>query len=40
MGLPSTQAYISLLTKTYRSEVLWDKEMTMDQAKKKLTQKK
>jgi hypothetical protein len=39
MGLPSMQEYISFLNKTYKSEVLWDKEMTLDEANEKMMRK-
>jgi hypothetical protein len=40
MGLSPMEDYMSLLKKTYRSDVIWDKAMTIEQAKQMTTQKK
>ncbi|MCX2481548.1 hypothetical protein OQY15_20780 [Pedobacter sp. MC2016-15] len=39
MGLLPMMDYINLLNQTYKSEIVWDKEMTLEQAKERITGK-
>ncbi|WP_100074785.1 DUF6624 domain-containing protein [Chryseobacterium camelliae] len=39
MGLPSMEEYIGMLNKAYQSEVIWDRQMTVEEAASKMVKK-
>lgn len=39
MGLPSMEEYLGMLNKAYQSEVIWDRQMTVEEAASKMVKK-